>query len=101
VGQARLADARLALDHHQQAVLLRPPGGVEDAGQLALAPDHRQLTGALGLGDDGRHRQRPGAERVVQVDRLRERRDAELAVEHPHALAVLRQSASAAAGGGV
>ena len=48
--QPRLADAGLALDHHQGAVGLGVGIGVQQRRQLLVAADERQLGGRSGAG---------------------------------------------------
>ena len=100
--QPGLADARLALDHHDGA---RPPECgmcVEQLAELGVAARQCELDRLRADRRIGqRHGRAAAADRVVELVRLRERRDAELAVEHPHAVAVLGEGVAATPRAGV
>ena len=94
--EARLADARLALDQHERRALVVR---VEQPPELARAPDERELddppgTGALATGAA----RAAAADRVVELGRLAQRRDPQLGVEHAHAAPVLLERVAAATG---
>ena len=101
LGQPRLADPGLALDHDERPL---PAGGGGEGGQhareLAAAADQGELAhrdrGGLALV----HRRRRGAavDRVVELGGLPQRRHSQLAVELAHALAVLHERVAAASG---
>ena len=94
-----LADPRLALDHDERAVLRGGRVNVEQPRQLAAAPDERQLGSGLRrrLGGD-RGGGRAAVDRVVEVGGFAQRCHAELAIELPHAVAVLHQRVAASPG---
>ena len=101
LGQPGLADARLALDHDDRPVLGDLAEGVDDAAQLGAAADQRQLVRLRDRLGDHRLQLGPRADRAVQLGRLGERLDAELAAQHPHAVAVLGERVAATARRGV
>lgn len=99
--EPRLADAGFTVDQ-------RDDTGVADAcecggqrSQLTVTPYERQLACGLRLLDHPSLRQRAGADRVVELGRLAQRRHAELPVEHADALAILRERIAAPSRGGV
>ena len=99
VGERRLADPELALEHGEPAVRTDGAVGVAQRCPFAVALDERARAEWLDRGcGRGRGRDAAVADRVVQLGRGLERPDAELAMQRPHALAVLLERERTLAG---
>ena len=110
--EGRLADPGLTLDDHDPPIRGRHPRGVQDRGEIAV-PAHEAGTHgqpARGGHDNGTRRPcdvRPDlgisidpvfADRLVELGRLVQRRDAKFAIEQGHKRAVLADRAGTIAG---
>ena len=99
--EARLADPRFSFDHYEAPALVGRGKRIEQAAKLGRAPDQAELCVRLWRLRGELLHLGPGADRVVQLGRDAERRDAELTVEHANALAVLRERVTPAPRRGV
>ena len=100
VGEPRLADPRLAVEHDEAAFRADLRVRVEQRGELALATDERMRRASVATSGVRRWLDRGGAalaDGVVDGGRLFGRGDAELAVEDADAVAVLRERSGALA----
>ena len=92
LAEPRLADPGLALDDHDASIRMGGTGRGEHGGEFAVTAGEREPRHRLRQGDAGRTRFDLGAilaDRLVQVGRLAQRRDAQLAIEQGDQRAVL------------
>ena len=103
LGQPRLPDARLALDHGHATVARDARPEIQQRRPLILAADERggRQRAPRPHGRRARRLQRALADRLIELGRLGQRRHPQLARERAHAIAILGERGGAIALRGV
>ena len=100
LGEARLADAGLALDQRDAPVGADAAVQLDQRGAVGIAADERDRAGGRRSGRRrARRLRRPLADRLVEPRRLLERRHAQLARQHADTVAVLGERRRTVAAG--